>query len=146
MIEHDARAQPELLPRQRAAIEEAVKETAWEHLRSKDAETALGFYEPDATVASDGDLYASFEAFAQQARVFYRTLRDIHVAVWDEMHVDVLSPDAAVLTATVRWSSTDTTGVRTDLQGVWTAVFVRRGARWRIRARHESFARQADEL
>lgn len=129
---------------QRAAIEEAVKETAWEHLRAKDAETALGYYEPNAVVASDGMLYPTFELFARQTREFYRTLQQVHVAVWDRMHVDVLSAQLAVLTATVRWASTDTAGIRTTLQGVWTAVLVLRQGRWRIRIRHESFTGQSD--
>ena len=124
---------------QQAAIEEAITEMAWEHLRSADAETALSYYEPDALVASNGVLYASFEEFARHVREFYRTLREIHVAVWDQMHVDIVSAQLAVLTATFRWSSTDTAGVRTTLRGVWTAVLVQRDGRWRMRTRHESF-------
>jgi ketosteroid isomerase-like protein len=127
----------------RAAIEEAIRDAAWQHLRAPDADTALGFYEPNAVVASDGRLYESFEAFAQDAREFYRTLREVHLAAWDEMLVDVLDDNAAVFTATVRWSSTDTAGVRTDLRGVWTAVWVRGASGWRLAARHESFAPMA---
>lgn len=124
---------------QRAAIEEAVKRAAWQHLRSKDAVSALSWYEPDAIVASDGSLYPSFDRFAQDAREFYATLKQVHVAVWDEMHVQVLGRDVAVLTATVRWSSTDKVDERIDLEGVWSAVFVRREKGWRVCARHESF-------
>ncbi len=128
------------LPSERLkAIEEAVRQAAWQHLHAPDADTALGFYEPNAVVAGDGKLYQSFEAFADDAREFYRTLREVHLAVWDEMCVDVLGETVAVLTATVRWSSSDTSGVRTDLSGVWTAVWVDGPDGWRIRARHESF-------
>jgi uncharacterized protein (TIGR02246 family) len=130
--------------KQCAAIVEAVKRVAWEHLRAKDAAEALSHYEPDAVVASNASLYPSFERFAEHAREFYRTLRSIDLAVWDEMHVQVLGEDAAVLTATVRWSSTDTAGGRLDLKGVWTAVFVQRDGRWSICSRHESFGLQAD--
>ena len=124
---------------QRAAIEEAVKQAAWQHLKSTDAADALDYYEPDAIVASNGSLYGSFERFAEDTRAFYDTLSRIEVAVWDEMHVQILNSDAAVLTATVRWSSTDTAGIRMDLKGVWTAVYVRRDGQWKICARHESF-------
>lgn len=126
-------------PERRAAIEEAVKQAAWDHLLAKDAAEALGHYEPDAIVASNASLYPSFEGFATDAREFYRTLQKVDLAVWDETHVQVLDEDAAVLTATVRWSSTDTAGVRLDLKGVWTAVYVQRDGRWSICTRHESF-------
>jgi ketosteroid isomerase-like protein len=104
----------------------------------------LSWYEPDAIVASDGSLYSSFDRFAGDVREFYSTLQKVDLATWDEMHVQVLRVDAAVLTATVRWSSTDSVGMRLDLKGVWTAVFVRRADGWKISARHESFVPQAD--
>ncbi len=122
-----------------AAIEEAVKQSARQHLEAKNAAAALDCYLPGAFVASDGSLYSSLDQFAEDARQFYDTLAQVHLAVWDEMHVQVVSSDVAVLTATVRWSSTDVGGVRTDLKGVWTAVYVERGGRWRICTRHESF-------
>lgn len=130
----------------RRAIEEAVKQAAWQHLRSEDAKSALGWYLPDAIVASQGALYPSFEHFAEDTRDFYADLQQVDLAVWDEIHVQVLGEDAAVLTATVRWSSTDNAGVRTDLKGVWTAVFVRTADCWRICARHESFVPQVRNL
>jgi uncharacterized protein (TIGR02246 family) len=138
----DASPSPDLPPDQRAAIEQAVKQAAWDHLLAPDADAALGHYEPDALVASAGLLYRSFDTFAEQAREFYRTLKEIREAAWDEIYVEVLSHRVAVLTATVRWSSTDTAGVQTDLQGVWTAVYVQRDGRWKIRYRHESFLPQ----
>lgn len=128
-----------LSPERREAIERAVKKMAWEHLRAEDAETALGYYEPDALVASDGRLYPSFEVFAGEIREFYRTLETVHVAEWEEMVVNALGPRLALLTAKVRWSSTDTSGVTTTLYGVWSALLVEREGRWQIRARHESF-------
>lgn len=134
-----------LAPERLRAIEQAVRDAAWQHLRAPDAETALGFYQPNAVVAGDGRLFESFEAFAEDAREFYRTLREVHLAVWDEMYVDVLGEEVAVVTATVRWSSTDTAGVRIDLRGVWTAVWVRGTSGWRIAARHESFTPTAPD-
>ena len=132
-------------PERRAAVEEAVKQAAWDHLLAKDAAQALNHYEPDAIIASNASLYPSLEGFAADAREFYDTLRQVDLAVWDEMHVQVLSEDAAVLTATVRWSSTDTAGVRLDLKGVWPAVYMLRNGRWRICTRHESFAPLMDQ-
>lgn len=139
MTDRNSPTSPDLSPTQRAAIEDAVKQTAWAHLRSRNAAEALSYYEPDAIVASHGVLYPSFERFSQDVTEFYGTLDQVDVAAWDEMHVQVLSERVAVLTATVRWSSTDRSGVDTDLKGVWTAVFVKRDDCWRICTRHESF-------
>ncbi len=139
MTESDSGISSELGALQSAAIEEAVKQAAWQHLKSENAASALSWYEPDAIVASQGSLYPNFDRFAEDTREFYAALRQVELAVWDEMHVQVLSGAAAVLTATVRWSSTDRAGERTDLKGVWTAVFVHSEGCWKIRARHESF-------
>jgi hypothetical protein len=87
----------------------------------------------------DGRLYESFDAFVDDARAFYSTLRAVHVAAWDAPRVDVLSDRAAAFTAQVRWASTDSAGVRIDLRGVWTAVWLRGPEGWLIAARHESF-------
>ncbi len=127
------------------AIERAVTDAAWGHLQAPDAETALSYYAPDAVVSSDGRLYESFEAFAQDARAFYETMHEVHVAAWHEPRVQVLSDHAAVFTATVHWVSTDTAGIRLDLRGVWTAVWLRRPEGWHIVARHESFIPAAGE-
>jgi ketosteroid isomerase-like protein len=126
-------------PARRRTIERAVIDTAWEHLRAPDAGTALSYYAPDAVVASDGRLYESFEAFARDVGAFYDSLHEVHVAEWNEPRVQVLSDHAAVFTANVRWVSTDTDGFRLNLQGVWTAIWLRRPEGWRIAVRHESF-------
>ena len=144
MTDRDPVTPGQLDSTQRAAIEKAVKQAAWEHLTAENAATALSHYESDAVVASDGRLYPSFELFARDARDFYDTLQQVELAVWDEIHVQVLSRDIAVLTSKVRWSSTDTEGVRLDLTGIWTAVYVEHDGRWLIRTRHESFEHAAD--
>ena len=128
------------------AIEQAVTDAAWGHLQAPDAETALSYYAPNAVVAGDGRLYESFGAFAQDARAFYESLHEVHVAAWHEPRVQVLSEHVAVFTATVRWVSSDTAGLRLDLRGVWTAVWLRRPEGWRIAVRHESFIPAASEL
>ena len=144
MIACNNRAAAELSATQRAAIEEEVKRTASDLLNAEDAATALSYYAPGPTVVSNGFLYRSFDSLATELNAFYGSLGEISLAVWDEMTVEVLSANAAVFTGRFRWSSRDTDGVRTDLQGVWTAVFVCDEARWKIRIRHESFAPLTD--
>lgn len=128
----------------RAAIEAEVRQAARDHLRSKTAAEALSYYTPDAIVASDGSLYPSFDHFSEDARAFYAMLQRVDLAEWDEMQVRVIGEEAAVLTATFRWSSTDTAGERFDAKGVWTAVFVKHAEGWKIVARHESFERREE--
>jgi hypothetical protein len=94
MKERDIKTSSETDTKQRMAVEEAVKQAAWQHLKSEDAASALSWYEPDAIVASHGSLYPSFDRFAEDTRAFYGNLRHVHLAVWDDMYVQVLSADA----------------------------------------------------
>jgi ketosteroid isomerase-like protein len=57
---------------------------------------------------------------------------------WTAMEVDVLSPDAAVMTSTYRVPHTTPSGMRHVIGGAWTAVFARRGGRWVIVQEHLS--------
>lgn len=57
---------------------------------------------------------------------------------WDSMHVDVLAPDAAVVTATYRIPHLTPRGMPHVVGGAWTAVFQRRGRRWVIIQEHLS--------
>ena len=121
------------------SIKKAIIRTATELLNAEDEATALSHYMDNATVVSNGYLFPSFESVAAEIQKFYDSLREINLAVWDDIRVDVLSSEVAIFTATFRWSSTDSDGVRMDLEGVWSAVFVRDKHRWKIRFRHESF-------
>jgi|SRR5690348_7555560 len=60
--------------------------------------------------------------------------------VWDTMAVDVLSPNAAVLTATYRIPHLTPRGMPHVVGGAWTAVFERRGSTWVIVQEHLSDA------
>ena len=57
---------------------------------------------------------------------------------WGEMHVDVLAPDAAVMSATYRVPHLTPQGTPHVIGGAWTAVFVRRDGRWMIVQEHLS--------
>ena len=59
---------------------------------------------------------------------------------WDDVHVVVLDPDAAVVTATYHGAVTDTSGQRfTFDRAVATYVYARRGGAWKIVQAHEYF-------
>lgn len=57
---------------------------------------------------------------------------------WGPMQVDVLGPDAAVVTATYRIPHLTPRGEPHVIGGAWTAVFVRRGASWVVIQEHLS--------
>ena len=120
-----------------------MKQAAWDHLHASDAATALSDFAEDAVLVSNARRYSSAE-WAAVVEEFYGTLQEVHTAEWEEMRVDVMSAEAAAVTAGFRWSSTDTAGLTIDLRGVWTAVYVRENGEWRIRVRHESFESMGD--
>ena len=59
---------------------------------------------------------------------------------WGPMQVDVLGPDAAVVTATYRIPHITPQGEPHVIGGAWTAVFQRRGERWVVVQEHLSDA------
>lgn len=57
---------------------------------------------------------------------------------WTAMHIDVLSPDAAVMTASYRVPHLNPMNMPHTIAGAWTAVFVRRDGRWMVVQEHLS--------
>lgn len=57
---------------------------------------------------------------------------------WTSMNVDVLAPDAAVMTSTYRIPHLTPTGMDHVIGGAWTAVFQKQGDRWVIIQEHLS--------
>jgi hypothetical protein len=57
---------------------------------------------------------------------------------WTAMHIDVLAPDAAVLTASYRVPHLTPMNMQHVIAGAWTAVFVKRGGRWVVIQEHLS--------
>jgi ketosteroid isomerase-like protein len=64
---------------------------------------------------------------------------------WTSMTIDVLSPDAAVMTSTYRIPHATPQGKPHVLGGAWTAVFAKRGGRWVIVQEHLSDAPSSPE-
>ena len=121
-------------------IKAEVKQAAIDHLHTKDALTALSHYTENAIAASNTTLYSSVSELAKDIHAYYETLKEVNLAVWDEMHIQVIDTDAVLVTATFRYSFTNTNNTKADLKGVWTALYIRRDGHWKIQVRHESFA------
>jgi uncharacterized protein (TIGR02246 family) len=91
--------------------------------------------------ASGGRVSTSRDTLAAGIRAFWenvgRNMRDPDWQ-WGAMHVDVLAPDAAVITTTYRVPHRTPAGEAHVIAGAWTAVFQRRGGRWVIVQEHLS--------
>ncbi len=124
---------------ERSTIEEAVRQAALDHVNAKDAQTALSHYNRDATVVSNGIWFDSFDSFARDTYNFFESLKEVKLAVWDEVRIQVISSKVALFTGKVRWESVDNSGRELKLKGVWSAVYVRENGKWKISLRHESF-------
>lgn len=129
-----------LSEREAAQIEAEVKQAANAHLNAKDASTALSHFTEDVIAVSNVKLFPSYEMLAEDVNAYYNILKEVNLAVWDEMYINVINSEAAIVTAKFRFSFTDTNKEKTDLKGVWTALYVRNKSSWKIRVRHESFA------
>lgn len=131
---------PNLSENQLARIKAEVKQAAIEHLHTKDADKALGHFTDDVIAVSNDRLFASYDALAEDVSAYYNILKEVHFAAWEEIHIRVINANAAVFTAKFQYSFTSTDNIRTDLKGVWTALYVTDRGHWKIRVRHESFA------
>src|SRR3569832_933137 len=65
---------------------------------------------------------------------------------WTMRAFHVLGPAAAVATTSVRFVATDTLGVTTTREGVWTMVFAESGGAWKIIADHRTMERVPERV
>ncbi len=120
-------------------IEEEVKKSAYNHLNSKSAESALGYYAKDATIIINGIQYTSFESFASMIKEFYGTMSEIKLATYDDILINVITDKVVLFNARFQWSSIDINGIRIDLEGTNSVLFEYKDGQWKIVFRHESF-------
>jgi hypothetical protein len=137
MSEHGGLSQEEVL-----GIQDEIRQAALDHLHARSADEALGHYCGDVIAVSNDRLFPSLAALEKDVREYYDGLRQVDHASFGEMHIQVLDRGSACITAAFRYAFTNVTGEKTDLAGVWTALYVREDETWRIRMRHESFTVQ----
>ncbi len=91
--------------------------------------------------ASGGQIITSRDTIFQGIRDFWQYVGSIMQNpqwMWDRFHVDVLSRDAAVMTATYHVPHMTPAGRPHVIGGAWTAVFRRQGEKWVIVQEHLS--------
>jgi SnoaL-like protein len=126
---------------ERAVVASAVQQ-AWADMmagaRALDPDRVRAGYVDRPTVAINGRVIEDFDRdqFAEVRRWFSSLSR--FEADYDQVHLEVLSPSAAVATMYhhLRWW--DTAGTVGEWNSAWTAVFQQVGGRWRIVYSHES--------
>ena len=119
-------------------IEAEVEKAATKHLNAKDVDTALSHFTDDVLAVSNVTLFSSRESLTSDIGEYYKILKEVNYASWEDVHVHVINESAATFTAKFSYGFTSMDGEITDLKGVWTALFILDKGTWKIRLRHES--------
>lgn len=136
-------------PAQKAAIADTLRQlvaSAYDFSKGGDAVKQIMSLYPDTgrvVSAASGHITASRDSLRAQIREFWtyvgQNMRN-PTWTWGQTYVEVLSPDAAVLTATYRIPHTTPQGDPHVIGGAMTSVFERRNGTWVIVAEHLSDA------
>jgi len=139
--------QPAMSDARRAAIADTLKTmivSAYDLTKPGDAVARLMSLYPDSGAiisASGGRVTTSRRELEEEIRAFWdnvgKNMRDPKWT-WGEMHVDVMSPNSAVVTSTYQVPHLTPRGEPHVIAGAWTAAFERRGGRWLIVQEHLS--------
>ena len=142
-----ARPDSPMSDRERAAISDTLRTmivSAYDITRPGDAVARMmSLYPPTGNVvsASGGRVSVSRDSLESGIRAFWeyvgQNMRNPKWT-WDEMHVDVLSRDAAVVTATYHVPHLTPRGEPHTIAGAMTEAFQRRGGRWVVVQEHLS--------
>lgn len=133
-------------PLQRIAAERAIRRevvSAYDFSKPDVVGNLMALYAPSGPIvsASAGRVITSRDSLRAGIEAFWtnvgQNMRDPHVD-WTSMHIDVLAPNAAVMTATYRIPHRQPNGLPHVIGGAWTAVFALRDGRWVIVQEHLS--------
>jgi ketosteroid isomerase-like protein len=133
-----------------AAITREVKD-AYDLSKPDVAKRLLSLYPDTGRVisASGGRIFTSRDTLAMGIKAFWdyvgSNMRDPKW-IWDQMIVDVVSPSAAVMTASYHVPHHTPRGEPHTIAGAWTALFEKRGDRWVIVQEHLSDLPMTDAM
>lgn len=110
---------------------------------SAGADRLISLYSDSGRIvsASAGRIMTSRDSLAEGIRYFWESIgQNMREPrwIWERMATDVLSPDAAVVTATYRVPHRTPRGEPHEIAGAMTLVFARRGGRWVVIQEHVS--------
>jgi ketosteroid isomerase-like protein len=131
---------------EKTAIADSLKKlvmSAYDLSKPEPVKNLMSLYPDSGRVisASGGVITTTRPQLAQAINAFWtyvgQNMKNPHWE-WTSMNVDVLAPDAAVMTSTYRVPHLTPTGMNHVIGGAWTAVFQKRGGRWVIIQEHLS--------
>lgn len=120
-------------------VEAEVTLAATTHLNAQDKHTALSHFTDDIIAISNTRVFASRAELASEIDEYYKILKHVNHAAWEDIHIHVINEQAATFSAKFNYEFTSIDDKVTRLRGVWTALFVLDQGQWKIRLRHESF-------
>ncbi len=131
---------------EKKAIADSLKRfvvSAYDLSKPDPVKNLMSLYPTDGRVisASGGALTTTRPQLEQGIKAFWTYVgQNMKQARWEwtSMNVDVLAPDAAVMTSTYRIPHLTPTGMNHVIGGAWTAVFQKRGGRWVVIQEHLS--------
>jgi hypothetical protein len=135
-----------LRPAERQAIIDSLTrqvKAAYDLSKPNPEQRLLSLYPDTGRVvsAAGGSIVANRDSVAQGIKYFWENV-GVHMRqprwIWDQMMFDVLSPTAAVMTATYHVPHITPSGMPHVIGGAWTAVFQKRGGRWYVIQEHLS--------
>src|SRR4029077_12291255 len=139
-------ASSSLSPDDRRAIADSLArqvKAAYDLSQPDVAQRMLSLYPPAGPVvsASAGRMTTSRDTLAMGIKAFWDNV-GVNMRqpqwVWDNMVVDVLAPNAAVMTATYHIPHLTPQNQPHVIAGAWTAAFEKRGSRWYVVQEHLS--------
>lgn len=133
-------------PAQRSAAARAIRNevlAAYDFSRPEVVNNLMGLYAPTGRIvsASGGRVTTSRDSLRMGISAFWENVgRNMHgpQVQWTSMYIDVLGPNAAVMTATYRIPHVQPNGMTHVFGGAWTAAFESRAGRWFIVQEHLS--------
>jgi hypothetical protein len=94
---------------------------------------------PAFFMAVNGRLaFADGASAAAAMKTLVHTIQHVELQWGDDLRIDALAPELAVVAASYHEVRVDAAGVRIDEDGFFTGVVERRGERWRFRDAHWS--------
>ncbi len=133
-------AMTDMTDEQRAAIRDTVEQIMdglVDAARALDAVPVRAAYAENPVVVLNGVIIEDFDAQFELTKQFLGSLQVLDGS-YDNLHLEVLAPDAVVVTRNdhLRW--TDTTGTMGEWHSAWTGVFRLIDGEWKIVYAHES--------
>ncbi|MBX3148267.1 MAG: nuclear transport factor 2 family protein [Gemmatimonadales bacterium] len=139
---------PPLDPAARAAIADtvrAVSEAMIVAMRTRDVDSVLAYYGPNTAYVGNGEI-GDWPAILHGAPPRYATYTKVDCRWPEPFRVDVLSRNAAVVTAVLDCEKADTSGQAWREVVARTEVLAHEDGRWKIVAVHESMKPGSGEL